>query len=59
MDSKTPDADLARADRDGDVSISPAEKINVIFDHSDYADLNNENSGDPLDNFIDGDDSSS
>ena len=58
-DSKTPDADLARADRDGDVSTSPAEKINIIFDHSDYADLNNDSSGDPLDNLIDGEDSTS
>jgi hypothetical protein len=52
-------ADVDRVTHEGDVSTSPAEKINVIFDHSDYADLNNENSGDPLDNLIDGEDSTS
>jgi hypothetical protein len=52
-------ADVDRVTHEGDVSTSPAEKINVVFDHSDYADLDNENSGDPLDNLIDGEDSTS
>jgi hypothetical protein len=52
-------ADVDRVTHEGDVSTSPAEKINVVFDQSDYTDLDNENSGDPLDNLIDGDDSSS
>jgi hypothetical protein len=52
-------ADVDRVTHEGDVSTSPAEKINVVFDHRDYADLDNENSGDPLDNLIDGEDSTS
>ena len=39
--------------------LEPAEKVSVIFDQSDYADLNNESLGDPLDNLIDGEDGTS
>ena len=59
FESETPAADINRVTHEGNVSTSPADKVSVIFDHSDYADLNNENSDDPLDNFIDGDDSTS
>jgi hypothetical protein len=54
-----PVAGFDRITHEGDVSSTAAEKINVVFDHSDYTDMDNENSGDPLDNLIDGEDSTS
>ena len=53
-------ADLDPLTDQGNVSTSPAEKISVIFDQSDYADLNNESPVDSLDSLIDnGEDSTS
>ena len=54
-----PVADFDRVTHEGDVSSTAAEKVNIIFDHSDYAELDNDSSGDPLDNLIDGEDSTS
>ena len=52
-DFDSQDVDLDRPSGVKDVSASPTEKTSVIFDKSDYADLNNSNTDDPLDNFID------
>jgi hypothetical protein len=54
-----PVAGFDRVTHEGDVSTSPAEKVSVIFDHSDYTDLDDGSPGDPLDNHIDVDDSTS
>jgi len=59
VESDSPVADLDRATFEGEVSTSPDGKVSVIFDHSDYAELDNDSSGDPLDNLIDGEDSTS
>jgi len=44
---------------EGDVSGTIVEKVSVIFDHSDYTDMDNENPDDPLDNYIDNEDTTS
>ena len=59
LDSETPVADFDRVTHEGDISSTAVEKVNVIFDHSDYTDLDNGSPGDPLDNHIDVDDSTS
>ena len=59
VESESPVADLDRATFEGEVSTSPDGKVSVIFDHSDYAVLDNDSSGDPLDNLIDGEDTTS
>jgi len=60
VESESPVTDFDRATFEGEVSTSPDGKVSVIFDHSDYAVLDNESPGDPLDSLIDtGEDSSS
>ena len=54
-----PVADFDRITHEGDISSTAVEKVSVIFDHSDYTDLDNGSPGDPLDNHIDGEDTSS
>lgn len=52
-------ADFDRVTHEGDIFNAAGEKVSVIFDHSDYTDLDNATPGDPLDNLIDTDDSTS
>ena len=52
-------ADFDRITHKGDIASTAVEKVSVIFDHSDYTDLDNGSPGDPLDNHIDVDDTSS
>ena len=54
-----PVADFDHLTHEGDVSSTAVEKVSVIFDHSDYTDLDNGSPGDPLDNHIDVDDPTS
>jgi hypothetical protein len=54
-----PVADFDRITHEGDISSTAVEKVSVIFDHSDYTDLDNGSPSDPLDNHIDVDDTSS
>lgn len=50
-------ADFDRVPLEGDVSKTAADTVSIIFHESDYTDLDNGSPGDPLDNLIDGDDS--
>ncbi|MBW2484466.1 MAG: hypothetical protein JRF05_03805 [Deltaproteobacteria bacterium] len=50
-------ADFDRVPMEGDVSKTAADTVSIIFHESDYTDLDNESPGDPLNNLIDGDDS--
>ena len=52
-------ADFDRVSHEGDILNTAGEKVSVILDHSDYTDLDNSTPGDPLDNLIDTDDSTS
>jgi hypothetical protein len=54
-----PVAGFDRVTHQGDVSSTAVEKVSVIFDQSDYTDLDNGSPGDPLDNHIDVEDSTS
>ncbi len=50
-------ADFDHVPLEGDVSKTAADTVSIIFHESDYTDLDNGSPGDPLDNLIDGDDS--
>ena len=52
-------ADFERVTHEGDLFNTAGEKVSVIFDHSDYTDLDHGSPGDPLDNLIDTDDPTS
>jgi len=59
-DGGHPVSDFDRVTHEGNVSNASADNVNVIFDQSDYADMNSGNAhGDPLDNLIDVDASTS
>jgi hypothetical protein len=52
-------ADFDRVSQEGDVFKTTGDKISVIFDQSDYTDIDNGSPLDPLDNLVDSDDSTS
>jgi hypothetical protein len=52
-------ADFDHVNHEGDIFKTAADKISVIFDQSDYTDMDNGSPLDPLDNLIDSDDSTS
>ena len=52
-------ADSEHLTQSGEVFNSAGEKVSIVFDHSDYTDLDHGTSGDPLDSLIHTDDSDS
>jgi hypothetical protein len=52
-------ADSDHITQGGEIFNSAGEKISIVFDHSDYTDLDHGNPGDSLDNLLNTDDSDS